>query len=116
MRRSNYSPQQWALDRSAMPTDSQQPLLVWRGIFYQQVGVEPPAVGIYDLEDFVGEWDVAPTHDSAKAIINERLDPKHPEHQILMEAMRECDEDHARTAYEAYLDDLAAERAMERGL
>jgi hypothetical protein len=60
--------------------------------------------------------DVPPTHDEARAIINERLDPKHPEHECLMEAMRECDDEYRRIAYEAYLDDLAAEKAMERGL
>jgi len=105
-------PEQQALDATAMPTDSQQPVLVWRGIFYQQVGVEPPAVGVYDLEDFVGEWDLPPTHDNARAIINERLDPRHHDHEILMAAMRECDDEY----YEAYLEDLASERALERGL
>jgi hypothetical protein len=99
-----------------MPTCSSQPLLIWRGIFYQQVSTEPAAIGVFDIEDFAAEWDVAPTHDNARTIITERLDPIHPCHNILMDAIRECDEEYRRIAYEAYLDDLAAEKAMERGL
>jgi len=112
MPRSSPSPQQQTLDATAMPVDSQQSLLIWRGIFYQQLGCEPAAIGVFDIEDFVGEWNVEPTHEEAKAIITERLDPRHPEHNILMDAMREADEQRIRDCYEAYLGDLAEERGL----
>lgn len=106
------SPEQQALDATAMPTESGQPLLIWRGIFYQQLGGEAPACGVFDIEDFTAEWNVKPTHEEAKAIIAERLDPRHPEHNILMDAMREADEQRIRDCYEAYLCDLAEERGL----
>lgn len=110
------SPAQQALDQSAMPIDSHQPVLIWRGCFYQHVPAEPAAIGVFDLEDFVGEWDVEPTHESARAIIGDRLDPGHPEHQDLMDALRAADDEYWRERREAYLEDLASERALEREL
>jgi len=104
------------LDLTAPATDSQAPIVWWRGIYWQHIPGVNYACGVHDAAEFAAEWGEPVTHEAAQRIIAVRLHPLHPEHHALMDAMRSADEQFARDEQESRWADLAEDRAMERGL
>ena len=98
------------LDRTAPETDSQAPLLWWRGIYYQHIPGERCACGVHLVADFISEWGAPVSHERARQLIDARLHPLHPDHHALMDAMREADEQFAHEEAESRAEDAALER------
>jgi hypothetical protein len=98
------------LDLSAPETDSQAPMLLWKGCYFQHVIGERVAIGVHNVREFVGEFGEPATHERARQLIDERLNPRHPDHNALMDAMREADERHALDMAESRAEDAALER------